>query len=138
MKNNLSTLSEWLKASESLKLLETIDKLCDKLINALNVSFEKVSWFAKQIRSWVIQWDLFVDKIVFNLIKLKFLVLDMAKQIEKKTNVINQKYISFLYDIEWEIINTLNKHTFLYNTFWRMIQWILNTIKYIRYNIVIN
>ncbi len=136
MNNSAASTISLSNSMETTQLMNSISDCCDNIFDALNISFDKVSAFASQVWSGVVQWDLFVDKIVFNLMKLKQHLNDFVNAIQKETtDFIADQVIPFLYDIEWKLISTMQANTFLYNTFGWLITWILSLIKFVRRNL---
>lgn len=121
-------------SQEVINLTNAIRSCCDALTSLFQTTFEQVSNFASYVWSGVKKGDLFVDLIIRNLLLLEKHLSDLAKAIHFwTTSFLSSDLISFLYDIESDLIYRMQTNNFFYHTFWWIVKWVLSLVKYIRW-----
>jgi len=118
-------------------LSNAINACCDAINDALNVTFDKVSWFASNMWSGVKKWWIFVDVIIRNLILISRHFSDLSREIWKGVEFVTGQVVEMLYDIESKITKYLIENHFFYENFGRLAEWIISLSKNIRYNLII-
>lgn len=104
-------------------------------MDAFAVSFDKVSWFASNVWSGIQKADLLVDVITRNLVLIEKHLHDLYNEIKKDIlSFSSTDIVTMLYDLEQKFTALMVSNNFIYQTFWRLIQWLIDFMKVIMHN----